>query len=137
MKKRTLFLAMTALMITMTSGGSLTAVYADEIPTEAAETSESTELPIKPLTAKIVDENPYMAKSDSNIHHDCYNTDSTDEVLPVSPVMTIYSIVNSLCELSNVSKVHISVKGSSNILFRDSIDLSQPLERSLDIIELQ
>ena len=46
MKKRTLFLAMTALMITMTSGGSLTAVYADEIPTEAAETSESTELPI-------------------------------------------------------------------------------------------
>ena len=38
MKKRTLFLAMTALMITMTSGGSLTAVYADEIPTEAAET---------------------------------------------------------------------------------------------------
>ena len=78
MKKRTLFLAMTALMITMTSGGSLTAVYADEIPTEAAETSESTELPIKSLTAKIVDENPYMAKSDSNIHHDCYNTDSTD-----------------------------------------------------------
>ena len=73
MKKRTLFLAMTALMITMTSGGSLTAVYADEIPTEAAETSESTELPIKSLTAKIVDENPYMAKSDSNIHHDCYN----------------------------------------------------------------
>lgn len=59
MKKRTLFLAMTALMITMTSGGSLTAVYADEIPTEAAETSESTELPIKSLTAKIVDENPY------------------------------------------------------------------------------
>ena len=75
MKKRTLFLAMTALMITMTSGGSLTSVYADEIPTEAAETSESTELPIKPLTAKIVDENPYMAKSDSNIHHDCYNTE--------------------------------------------------------------
>ena len=87
MKKRTLFLAMTALMITMTSGGSLTAVYADEIPTEAAETSESTELPIKSLTAKIVDENPYMAKSDSNIHHDCYNTDSTDEVISIQKSM--------------------------------------------------
>ena len=94
MKKRTLFLAMTALMITMTSGGSLTAVYADEIPTEAAETSESTELPIK---AKIVDENPYMAKSDSNIHHDCYNTDSTDEVLPVD----IYSEINVSYEKTN------------------------------------
>lgn len=70
----------------------------------------------------------------------CYvNFDSvlTDEVLPVSPAMTIYSIVNSLCELSNVNKVQISVKGNSNILFRDSIDLSQPLERSLDIIETQ
>lgn len=97
MKKRTLFLTMTALMITMTSGGSLTAVYADEIPTEAAETSESTELPIKPLTAKIVDENPYMAKSDSNIHHDCYNTDSTDEVLPVD----IYSEINVSYEKTN------------------------------------
>ena len=99
MKKRTLFLAMTALMITMTSGsgGSLPAVYADEIPTEAAETSESTELPIKPLTAKIVDENPYMAKSDSNIHHDCYNTDSTDEVLPVD----IYSEINVSYEKTN------------------------------------
>ena len=97
MKKRTLFLAMTALMITMTSGGSLTAVYADEIPTEAAETSESTELPIKSLTAKIVDENPYMAKSDSNIHHDCYNTDSTDQVLPVD----IYSEINVSYEKTN------------------------------------
>ena len=97
MKKRTLFLAMTALMITMTSGGSLTAVYADEIPTEAAEISESTELPIKSLTAKIVDENPYMAKSDSNIHHDCYNTDSTDEVLPVD----IYSEINVSYEKTN------------------------------------
>ena len=97
MKKRTLFLAMTALMITMTSGGNLTAVYADEIPTEAAETSEATELPIKSLTAKIVDENPYMAKSDSNIHHDCYNTDSTDEVLPVD----IYSEINVSYEKVN------------------------------------
>ena len=70
----------------------------------------------------------------------CYvNFDSvlTDEVLPVSPAMTIYSIVNSLCELSNVSKVQISVRSSTNIIFRDTIDLSQPLERSLDIIETQ
>lgn len=59
----------------------------------------------------------------------------TDEILPVSPAVTVYSIVNSLCELSNVNKVQISVKSSTNIIFRDTIDLSQPLERSLDIIE--
>ena len=59
----------------------------------------------------------------------------TDEILPVSPAVTVYSIVNSLCELSNVNKVQISVKSSTNIIFGDTIDLSQPLERSLDIIE--
>ena len=42
-----------------------------------------TALPPKPLTAKVVDANPFMGFSESNIHHDCYNTDSTDAVLPV------------------------------------------------------
>lgn len=60
----------------------------------------------------------------------------SDMLLPVSPAVTIYSIVNSLCELSNVNKVQISVRGSS-ILFRDSIDLSQPLERNLDMMDTQ
>ena len=42
-----------------------------------------TALPPKPLTAKVMDANPFMGRSESNIHHDCYNTDSTDAVLPV------------------------------------------------------
>ena len=70
----------------------------------------------------------------------CYvNFDSTltDVVVPVTPAVTIYSIVNSLCELSTVNKVQISVKSNTNIMFRDTIDLSSPLERSLDIIETQ
>ena len=96
MKKRTLILAMTALMITMTSAGNCTAVYAEETAA-ATEDAGSTEFPIKPLSAKVVDENPYMADSDSNIHHDCYNTDSTDEVLPVD----IYSEINVSYEKVN------------------------------------
>ena len=44
---------------------------------------ESDALPVKALQPKQVDENPYMAKSDANIHHDGYNTDSTDEILPL------------------------------------------------------
>ncbi len=70
----------------------------------------------------------------------CYvNFDSTltDVVVPVTPAVTIYSIVNSLCELSTVNKVQISVKSNTNIMFRDTIDLSSPLERSLDIIDTQ
>lgn len=70
----------------------------------------------------------------------CYvNFDSslTDIVVSVPPTVTVYSIVNSLCELSNVNKVQISINSNSNVVFRDVIDLSQPLERNLDIIETQ
>ena len=59
-----------------------------------------------------------------------------NNVMTVSPEVTIYSIVNSLCELSNVNKVQISVNGDSNIMFREVIDLSKVLERNLDIIEI-
>ena len=40
-----------------------------------------------------------MAASDSNIHHDCYNTDSTDEVLPIG----IYSEINVSYEKTNAN----------------------------------
>ena len=45
-------------------------------PSSAQTTSAA--LPVKALNPKQVEENPYMAKSDANIHHDGYNTDSTD-----------------------------------------------------------
>ena len=76
-------------------------VRAEETPAEETQTEENagqtSELPIKTLTPKVIDENPYMAASDSNIHHDCYNTDSTDEVLPVD----IYSEINVSYEKVN------------------------------------
>lgn len=37
----------------------------------------------KPLTTKYIKQNPYLAKSESNIHNDGYNSDSTDAVLPL------------------------------------------------------
>ena len=68
----------------------------------------------------------------------CYiNFDSafTDGALNVSDYVPIYSIVNSLTELPNVSRVQISVEGVGNIKFRDSIALEQPLERRTEYIE--
>ena len=56
-----------------------------------------TALPPKPLTAKVVDANPFMGRSESNIHHDCYNTDSTDAILPVG----ICPEVNAAMEKTN------------------------------------
>ena len=56
-------------------------------------------LPVKALRPKQVDENPYMAKSDANIHHDGYNTDSTDEILPLG----IYPEINVSYETTNAN----------------------------------
>ena len=96
MKKRALILAMIAFIATTTSEPSINMVRAEETQTEE-NAGQTSELPIKTLTPKVIDENPYMAASDSNIHHDCYNTDSTDEVLPVD----IYSEINVSYEKVN------------------------------------
>ena len=101
MKKRALILAIIAFIAATTSEPSINMVRAEETPAEETQTEENagqtSELPIKTLTPKVIDENPYMAASDSNIHHDCYNTDSTDEVLPVD----IYSEINVSYEKVN------------------------------------
>ena len=78
---------MAAFMVTASSDYTISIVHAEE----------ASELPVKALTPKAMDVNPYMAASDSNIHHDCYNTDSTDEVLPVD----IYSEINVSYEKVN------------------------------------
>ena len=59
----------------------------------------SAALPVKALNPKQVEENPYMAKSDANIHHDGYNTDSTDEILPLA----IYPEINVSYETTNAN----------------------------------
>ena len=101
MKKRALILAMIAFIAVTTSEPSINMVRAEETQVEETQTEENagqtSELPIKTLTPKVMDVNPYMAASDSNIHHDCYNTDSTDEVLPVD----IYSEINVSYEKVN------------------------------------
>ena len=68
-------------------------------PSEAATPSApvSGALPVKALHPKQVEENPYMAKSDANIHHDGYNTDSTDEILPLG----IYPEIHVSYETTN------------------------------------
>ena len=68
-----------------------------EAETPAAPVSSA--LPVKALQPKQVDENPYMAKSDANIHHDGYNTDSTDEILPLG----IYPEIHVSYETTNAN----------------------------------
>ena len=98
MKKRTILLAFIISAVAMTSGCSSNEPKTDEVKQEQTKTeSVSSGVTIKPLTQKAIDENPYMAKNDANIHHDCYNSDSTDEVLPVG----IYPEINVSYEKVN------------------------------------
>ena len=53
----------------------------------------------------------------------------------VTSDVTIYSITNSLVELSNVNKVQISIDGDTNISYRERLSLNNVFERDLDMLE--
>ncbi len=67
----------------------------------------------------------------------CYiNFDSAflSTALPVNEYVPIYSIVDSLSEMTNITKVQIMVNGSQNVMFRDAVSLNTAFERSQDYI---
>lgn len=98
MKKQTALLTTIAFLFTSASSGTITMPHAEETQTQQP-TDVSAGLSIKALTAKAVDENPYMSNGDTNIHHDCYNTDTTDAVLPIG----IYPEINVSFEKTNAN----------------------------------
>ena len=53
----------------------------------------------------------------------------------VTEAVTIYSIVDSLTELSGIVKVQILVNGETNLVYKESMRLDTIYERNLDIIE--
>lgn len=68
----------------------------------------------------------------------CYvNLDNgfLNQIYNVTPEVTIYSLTNSLVELSNVNKVQILINGETNMNYRESISLSSVFERNLDLVE--
>lgn len=68
----------------------------------------------------------------------CYvNFDSAflTQNLNVTTDVTIYSIVNSLIELSNINKVQIMVDGENTLTYREKYPLTTIFERDLSLIE--
>lgn len=70
----------------------------------------------------------------------CY-VDLSEEFLnpmkDVTPEVTIYAIVNSLVELSNVNKVQFTVNGNKVKKFRESMELDVSFDRNLDLLDSQ
>lgn len=68
----------------------------------------------------------------------CYvNLDSSFLTQPynVTSEVTIYSIVNSLAELSNVNKVQMMIDGETAVQYRENISFENSFTRNLDLIE--
>lgn len=67
----------------------------------------------------------------------CYvNLDETFLTQPynVTADATVYSITNSLVELSNVNRVQISINGDNSGTYREKYSLTTYFERNLDIV---
>lgn len=69
-----------------------------------------------------------------NICYLNFNDGFLNHISELNEYLPIYSIVNSLTELTNIKKVQIVVNGSQDILYRDSISLAEPFERNVDYI---
>lgn len=64
-----------------------------------------------------------------------FSSQLLSSIANVSAEVTIYSIVNSLCELGHISTVVISVEGESAVMFRDKINLEMQLSAKPELIE--
>lgn len=68
----------------------------------------------------------------------CYvNLDSkfVSDSYDLNPEVVIYSIVNSIIANGNVTKVQILVDGASDVVYKNKLDLSKPLEWNANLLE--
>ena len=63
-----------------------------------------------------------------------FDSTFTTDIVNVSNEIPIYSIVNSLCELSNIDNVQIMVNGDSKKVFRESISLEHSFSFNSEIV---
>ncbi len=64
-----------------------------------------------------------------------FDTSFLNNTLEVKEYIPVYSIVNSLTELSTVNRVQIRINGSQEAVFRDSVSLNTTYERNYEYIE--
>lgn len=70
-----------------------------------------------------------------NICYITFGENFLTEAANVSDDLVIYSIVNSLSEMSYIHKVQISVNGQVDAIYHGTISLAEPFTRNLDYIE--
>lgn len=53
----------------------------------------------------------------------------------VTGEVAVYSVVNSMAELSNVNKVQFSIEGETDVVFRENLNFTTVFERNLDLVQ--
>lgn len=66
-----------------------------------------------------------------------FNEAFTGSAGEMSSELTLYSVVNSLCELPTISRVQLLINGEKQETFRETVNISNALERNLDLIEVE
>ncbi len=64
-----------------------------------------------------------------------FSKDFSKLMSDVSPRLTIYSLVDSLCQLEDVKRVQISVDGETNLLYANVISLDQVFEEDDSLLQ--
>ncbi|MBR1744266.1 MAG: GerMN domain-containing protein [Lachnospiraceae bacterium] len=121
----------------------ITISYDASIPIEQLVTEQLVKGPeeIKGLTEKNIKR---TISSDTKINkisvreNTCYldlSGDFLNKPENVTNETAIYSVVNTLTNLSNINRVQFSIDGEQNILFNDQISFGKPFETNLDLVE--
>lgn len=53
----------------------------------------------------------------------------------LNPEVTIYAIVNSIIANANITKVQILIEGANDVMYKNIVDLSKPLEWNVEIVK--
>lgn len=87
-------------------------------------------LPVLPANLKV----NFVTVRDGICHVD-FGSDFLTQAMPLPAELIVFSIVDTLTEMSEVTGVRISVDSRSEVFFMDTVDLSQLLYRNLEFIE--
>lgn len=55
----------------------------------------------------------------------------------ILPEVTVYGIVDTLCDVLRVERVQFQVEGQSNVLYKKTLSLDGPFHRNSELIEVQ
>ena len=76
----------------------------------------------------------FSVRSQNGVCYISFSSELVNEELPVPPEIAVYSVVNSLTEVSGIKAVQLSVNGETNIILMNEISLDQPLQRDLNYV---